>query len=186
MLVEIYKKIPNWVKVGIVALLVGYFVGRNSIPVHTEKSTETITQVEQKQSEDTSKKIEESTTKITQPKVVIREEVRPDGTKIKETIKEGGTKEETKRKEEDNKKIEKEIKIVEVNKEVIKTQPLPSYSFGSHIKAPIDDIASNHLKKELDITFGYRTYKGLWLEGVVSSPLDFKKPMFGIGFRVEF
>lgn len=185
-MLELYQKIPNWAKVGVVALLAGYFIGRNAVPVHTEKTTETTTQVEQKQTEDTSKKVEESTTKITQPKVVIREETRPDGTKIKETTREGGTKEETKKKEEDKKKTEKETKVVEVTKEVIKTQPLPSYSVGGHIKAPIDSFTTDPLKKELDVTVGYRVYKGLWLEGVVSSPLDFKKPAVGIGFRVEF
>lgn len=185
-MLELYQKIPNSAKVGVVALLIGYFIGRNAVPVHTEKTTETNTQVEQKQSENSSKKTEESTTKITQPKVVIREETRPDGTKVKIITKEGGTKEETKKKQEDSKKIKTETKIVEVTKEVIKTQPFPSYSVGAHIKAPLDAITNNHLKKELDVTAGYRVYKGLWLEGVVSSPLDFKKPAVGVGFRVEF
>ena len=75
---------------------------------------------------------------------------------------------------------------METTKEVVKTEPFPSYSVGAHIKAPVSDITTNHLKKELDITVGYRVYKKVWIEGIVSSPLDFKKPAVGIGFRVEF
>jgi len=185
-MLELYKKTPNWAKIGSVALLIGYFIGRNSVPIHTEKTSEKITQVEEKQKEESSKTVEESTTKITKPKIIIRVETRPDGTRIEEKIKEGGTKEETKKKEEETKKKEKETKIVEIIKEKTTTQPLPSYSVGAHIKAPVDEITSNHLKKELDVTVGYRVYKGLWIEGVVSTPVDFKKPMVGIGFRVEF
>lgn len=185
-MLELYKKIPNWAKVGIVALLAGYFIGRNSIPVHTETTTDKVVVVEKDKNEEETKSSEETTKKITQPKVVIREETRPDGTKIKETTKEGGTKEETKKKEDNSKKVEEKTKVVEVVKEVKVVEPLPSYSVGAHIKAPIDEITSNHLKKELDVTVGYRLYQGLWLEGVVSSPLDFKKPSVGIGFRVEF
>lgn len=185
-MLELYKKIPNWAKISAVALVAGYFIGRNAVPVHTETTTDKVVVVEKEKTKEETKSTEESTKKTTQPKVVIREETRPDGTKIKETTKEGGTKEETKKKEDNSKKVEEKTKVVEVIKEVKVVEPLPSYSIGAHIKAPMDEITSNHLKKELDVTVGYRIYKGLWLEGVVSSPLDFKKPAVGIGFRVEF
>lgn len=185
-MIELYKKIPNWAKVGVIALLAGYFIGRNAVPVHTETTTDKVVVVEKEKTQEETKSTEESTKKTTQPKVVIREETRPDGTKIKETTKEGGTKEETKKKEDNSKKVEEKTKVVEVIKEVKVVEPLPSYSIGAHIKAPIDSFTTDPLKKELDVAVGYRLYNGLWLEGVVSSPLDFKKPAIGIGFRVEF
>jgi hypothetical protein len=186
MLLELYKKIPNWGKIGVVCIAVGYFIGRNSVPVHTETTTDKVVVVEKEKNEEETKSTEESTTKKTGPVIIVREETRPDGTKIVERTKQGGTKEETKRKEDNSKKVEEKTKVVEVIKEVKVTEPFPSYSIGAHIKAPVDEITSNHLKKELDVTAGYRVYKKLWLEGVVSSPLDFKKPALGVGFRVEF
>lgn len=186
MLLELYKKIPNWGKVGAVCIVAGYFIGRNSVPVHTETTTDKVVVVEKEKNEEETRSSEESTTKKTGPVIIVREETRPDGTKIVEKTKHGGTKEETKKKEDNSKKVEEKTKVVEVIKEVKVIEPLPSYSIGAHIKAPVDEITSNHLKKELDVTVGYRLYKGLWLEGVVSSPLNFKKPAIGIGFRVEF
>lgn len=185
-MVELYKKIPNWAKVGIVALLAGYFIGRNAVPIHTETTTDKVVVVENEKTQEETKSTEESTTKKTGPVIIIREETRPDGTKIVEKTKQGGTKEETKKKEDNSKKVEEKTKVVEVIKEVKITEPFPSYSIGAHIKAPVGEITSNHLKKELDVTIGYRVYKKLWFEGVVSSPLDFKKPAVGVGFRVEF
>ena len=186
MLLKLYNKIPNWGKVGIVCLVAGYFIGRNAVPVHTETTTDKTTVVEKEKNEEESRSSEESTTKKTGPIIIVREETRPDGTKIVERTKQGGTKEETKKKEDNSKKVEEKTKVIEIVKEVKVIEPLPTYSIGAHIKAPVDEITSNHLKKELDVTIGYRVYKSFWLEGVVSTPMDFKKPSVGIGFRVEF
>lgn len=186
MLLKLYNKTPNWAKAGIVCLVAGYFIGRNAVPVHTETSTDKVVVTEKEKTQEESKSSEETTTKKTGPIIIVREETRPDGTKIVEKTKQGGTKEKTKKKEDNSKKVEEKTKVVEVVKEVKVSVPLPSYSIGAHIKAPIDEITSNHLKKELDVTVGYRVYKSFWLEGVASTPMDFKKPSVGVGFRVEF
>lgn len=199
---EMYEKIPIWGKVGVITLLVGYFIGRSAVPTHTETTIETkkeTTQVEDtKKSESSTKdktKTSEKSSKKTQgPIKIITRETKPDGSKVDKIIVIGPTTEEKNRKKTDSNKKEnkkeettkKETKTSEETKQTTISQPLPSYSVGAHIKAPIDEITSNHLKKELDMTAGYRIYKGLWIEGVVSTPMDFNKPMVGIGFRVEF
>jgi hypothetical protein len=190
MLKELYEKIPSWSKVGVVALLVGYFIGRNAVPVHTETTTETQKNTSQTETriEDKSKTSEESSKTTQGPIKIITRETKPDGTKIDKVVVIGPKTEEKNKKETDNtrKEDKKDSKSSETTKQTVVTQPLPSYSVGAHIKAPVDEITSNHLKKELDVTAGYRVYKSFWLEGVVSSQMDFKKPAVGLGFRVEF
>ena len=181
-----YKKIPNWLKKAIIPLLIGYFVGRNSIPVHTETTTETTSQTELSEKEKKSKTSQESTTKITKPKVTTRTVTQPDGTVIEEKIEEGGSKEKTKKKEKDESKSKKESKTSETKKEKTTTEPFPTWSVGARISAPVTEITSNHLKKELDLTVGYRIYKGFWIEGGASVPMNFSTPSVGVGFRVEF
>ena len=202
MILELYNKIPTWGRVGAVTLVIGYFIGRNSIPVHTETTSET--KKDTSQTEDTKKsethtedknKTTDESSKTTQgPIKIITRETKPDGTKVDKIVVIGPKTEEKNKRETDSSKKEdkkdestkKENKSSETTKQTTVTQPLPSYSFGAHIKAPADEIISNHLKKEVDVTAGYRLYKGLWIEGVVSTPMDFKKPAVGVGFRVEF
>jgi hypothetical protein len=202
MLKEIYEKIPVWGKVGAAALAVGYFIGRSAVPVHTETTSETKKETSESENnkksethtEDKSKTSEESSKKTQGPIKIITRETKPDGTKVDKIIVIGPKTEEKNKKETDSTKkkdkkdesTNKDKKSSETTKQTTVTQPLPSYSVGAHIKTPVDEITSNHLKKELDVTAGYRVYKGLWIEGVVSTPMDFKKPTVGVGFRIEF
>jgi hypothetical protein len=202
MLKELYEKIPVWGKVGAVALVAGYFIGRSAVPVHTETTSETKKETSESENnkksethtEDKTKTSEESSKKTQGPIKIITRETKPDGTKVDKIVVIGPKTEEKNKKETDSTKKEdkkdesssKDKKSSETTKQTTITQPLPSYSVGAHIKAPVDEITSNHLKKELDVTAGYRVYKGLWIEGVVSTPMDFKKPMVGVGFRIEF
>jgi hypothetical protein len=202
MLKELYEKIPVWGKVGAVALVAGYFIGRSAVPVHTETTSETKKETSESENnkksesktEDKTKTSEESSKKTQGPIKIITRETRPDGSKVDKIVVIGPKTEEKNKKETDSSKKEdkkdestkKETKTSEETKQTTVSQPLPSYSIGAHIKAPVDEITSNHLKKELDVTVGYRVYKGLWIEGVVSTPMDFKKPMVGVGFRIEF
>ena len=180
------KKIPSWAKKALVPLLIGYFAGRFSVPVHTESTTEVTTQIEQSQKEKKSKTVQESKTKITKPTVTTRTVTKPDGTVIEEKIEEGGSKEKTKKKEKDKTKSKSNLKSSESKKEKTVTEPFPTWSVGAKISAPVTDITGNHLNKELDITIGYRIYKSFWLEAAASSPVTFSNPSVGIGFRVEF
>lgn len=180
------KKIPSWAKKALIPLLIGYFAGRFSVPVHTETTTEITKQTEQSQKDKKSKTVQENTTKITKPTVTTRIVTKPDGTVIEEKIEEGGSKEKTKKKEKDKSKSESNSKSSESKKEKTITEPFPTWSVGARISAPITDITDNHLKKELDITIGYRIYKSFWLEAAASSPVTFSSPSVGIGFRVEF
>ena len=202
MLKELYEKIPVWGKVGAAMLVVGYFVGRSAVPVHTETSSETKKETSESENnkkseshtEDKTKTSEESSKTTQGPIKIITRETKPDGTKVDKIVVIGPKTEEKNKKETDSTKKEdkkdestkKEKKSSETTKQTTVTQPLPSYSVGAHIKAPVDEITSNHLKKELDVAVGYRVYKSFWLEGVVSTPMDFKKPAVGVGFRVEF
>lgn len=181
-----YKKIPSWLKKAIIPLLIGYFVGRTSVPVHTETTSETISQTEQSEKEKKSKTSKESTKKIVKPKITTRTVTQPDGTVIEEKIEEGGSKEETKKKEKDKSKSEKKSKNTETKKEKTTKQPFSTWSVGARISAPVTEISSNHLKKELDLTVGYRIYKSLWVEAEASTLMNFSTQSVGVGFRIEF